>query len=244
MQRPRLFIMHRTNGGQLRFWPAGSDGWPAGSALSSSPPGTEQRSRKRARPDSASSPSADSNGSLGAAIGAQRTTSRNTTDLFQGGTANAYKVWLQGIDQQPAGKPAYASYIGAKLAQTFDNTGWGVGVVCCITADPRRKSTIRVPASDAIFSTKSQPHHLGGQHSFCGRSALLCLMRNFEQGLHQPSASTPTPTFNGARASGTVVSNGAAAHSSSSSLPSPQAHAPQGPAAAAAPARVAPTAGP
>jgi hypothetical protein len=115
--------------------------------------------------------------------------------------------------------------------------------VCCITADPRRKSTIRVPASDAIFSTKSQPHHLGGQHSFCGRSALLCLMRNFEQGLHQPSASTPTPTFNGARASGTVVSNGAAAHSSSSSLPSPQAHAPQGPAAAAAPARAAPTAG-
>ena len=115
--------------------------------------------------------------------------------------------------------------------------------MCCITADPRRKSTIRVPASDAIFSTKSQPHHLGGQHSFCGRSALLCLMRNFEQGLHQPSASTPTPTFNGARASGTVVSNGAApAHSSSSSLSPPQAHAPQSPAAAAVSARAAPTA--
>jgi len=183
----------------------------------------------------------DSNGSLGAAIGAQRTTSRNTTDLFQGGTANAYKVWLQGIDQQPAGKPAYASYIGAKLAQTFDNTGWGVGVVCCITADPRRKSTIRVPASDAILPTKSQPLSIWEDNT---DSVVDLLLRNFEQGLHQPSALTPIPTSNGARASGTVVSNGAAAHSSSSSLPSPQAHAPQGPAAAAAPARVAPTAGP
>jgi hypothetical protein len=60
---------------------------------------------------------------LGPAIGAQRTTNRNTTDLCQGGTANAFKVWLQGIDQQPASKPAYASNIGAKVTQKFDNTG-------------------------------------------------------------------------------------------------------------------------
>ena len=43
-----------------------------------------------------------------------------------------YKTWLQllqGIDPQPKGKPAYASYIGAKVAQHFE-TGWGVSVVC------------------------------------------------------------------------------------------------------------------
>jgi hypothetical protein len=42
-------------------------GWPVGSAPSSSPQGLETRSRKRARTDSASSPSADSNGSFGSA---------------------------------------------------------------------------------------------------------------------------------------------------------------------------------
>jgi hypothetical protein len=54
---------------------------------------------------------------------------------------------------------------------------------------------------------------------------------------------TPPPTSNGARASGTVVSNGAAAPSSSSYLPAPQAHAPQVPDAAVASARAAPDAG-
>ncbi len=37
-----------------------------------------------------------------------------------------YKTWLQllqGIDPQPKGKPAYASYIGAKVAQRI-KTGW------------------------------------------------------------------------------------------------------------------------
>jgi hypothetical protein len=118
--------------------------------------------------------------------------------------------------------------------------------VCCITADPRRKSTIRVPASDAIFPTKSQPFSIiweDNTDSVVDLRTLLCLVRNFEQGLYQLSASTPTPTSNRARASGTVVSNGAApAHSSSSSLSPPQAHAPQSPAAAAVSARAAPTA--
>jgi hypothetical protein len=68
-------------------------------------------------------------------------------------------------------------------------------------------------------------------------------VRNYEQGLHQPSTSIPPPTSNGARAHGTVVSNGAAAPSPSSALPPPQAHAPQAPAAAAASARAAPGAG-
>jgi hypothetical protein len=100
----------------------------------SSPQRLETRSRKRSRTHSASSPSADSNGSLGATVGAQRATSRITTD-YRGGTASAYKTWLQGIDPQTKGKPAYASYIGVKVAQQLE-TGWGVGVVCCITADP------------------------------------------------------------------------------------------------------------
>jgi hypothetical protein len=138
--------------------------WPAGSAPSSSPQGLETRSRKRARTYSALSPSADSNGSLGAAVRAQRTTSRITTD-YRGGTASAYKTWLQGIDPQTAGKPAYASYIGAKVAQHFDNTGFSAG--------------------------PSQAFHL------------------------DPPPDVP----NGARVSGTVVSNGAVAPSSSSSLP-------------------------
>jgi hypothetical protein len=105
-------------------------GWPASSAPSSSPQGLETRSRKRARTHSASSPYADSNG-----------------------TASAYKTWLQGIDPQTTGKPAHASYIGAKVAQHFDNTGWGVGVVCCITADPHRKSVTRTPAPDVYPTT-------------------------------------------------------------------------------------------
>jgi hypothetical protein len=100
---------------------------------------------KRPRTGSASSPSADSNGSLGA-VGAQRGTSRITTDRYQGDTASAYKTWVQGIDPKSAGKTSYASYIGAKVAQLF-STGWGVGVVCCIKADPYRKSVTRTPAN-------------------------------------------------------------------------------------------------
>jgi hypothetical protein len=93
----------------------------------------------------------------------ERTTSRVTTD-YRGGTANAYKTWLQSIDPQTGGKPAYASYIGAKVAQHFDNTDWGVGVVCCITADPQvgdqNASTGRhLPHKESAFL-----HHLRGQH--------------------------------------------------------------------------------
>jgi hypothetical protein len=46
---------------------------------------------------------------------------------------------------QTTGKPAYTSYIGAKVAQHFE-TGWGVGVVCFITADPRLRLMIGTPA--------------------------------------------------------------------------------------------------
>ncbi len=49
--------------------PAPPGGWPASSTSPSSPQGLETRSRKRARTDSASSPSADSNCTLGAVTG-------------------------------------------------------------------------------------------------------------------------------------------------------------------------------
>ena len=63
---------------------------------------------------------------------------------------------LPGIDPKAGGQPAYATYNGAKVDQQF-NAGWGIGVVCCITADPHRKSMTRTPAPDAIYPTKSQP---------------------------------------------------------------------------------------
>jgi hypothetical protein len=131
-------------------------GWPAGSTSSSSPQGLETRSRKHARTHSASSPPADSNCTLGAVVDAQRDISHVTTDSYQGNTASAYRTWLQSIDQQTTGKPAYTSYIGAKVAQHFE-TGWGVGVVCCITADPRLRLMTRTPAPDTLRPTKSQP---------------------------------------------------------------------------------------
>jgi len=132
-------------------------GWPAGSTSPSSPQGLEARSRKRARTDSASSPSAESNGTtLGAVVDAQRDIRRVTADSYQGHAPSTYRTWLQGIDPQTAGKPAYTSYIGAKVAQHFE-TGWGVGVVCCIASDPRLKSMTRTPAPDALRPTKSQP---------------------------------------------------------------------------------------
>jgi hypothetical protein len=107
---------------------------------------------------------------------------------YRGGTASAYKTWLQGIDPQTAGKPAYASYIGAKVAQHFD---WGVGVLCCITADPHRKSVTRTPAPDAtVYSTKSQPFSIiweDNTDSLVDLRRLQQFARNFEQGLHKPS---------------------------------------------------------
>ena len=111
-------------------------GWPAGSTYPSSPQGLETRSRKRTRTDSASSSSAASNCTLGAVVDAHRDIRRVTADSYQGNTTSTYRAWLQDIDPQTAGKPAYTSYIGAKVDQHFE-TGWGVSVVCCIAADPR-----------------------------------------------------------------------------------------------------------
>ena len=68
-----------------------------------------------------------------AICGIQRDIRRVIADSYQGHTPSTYRTWLQGIDPQTAGKPAYTSYIGAKVAQLFE-TGWGVGVVCCIAA--------------------------------------------------------------------------------------------------------------
>jgi hypothetical protein len=102
-------------------------GWPAGSTYPSSQQGFETRSRKRTRTDSASSPSAESNGTLGAVVDAHKDIRCVTADSYQGHTPSTYRAWLQDIDPQTAGKPAYTSYIGAKVAQPFE-TGWGVGV--------------------------------------------------------------------------------------------------------------------
>jgi hypothetical protein len=123
---------------------------------------------------------------LGATVGAQRSTNRITTD-YRGGTASAYKTWLQGIDPQTRGKP-YASYIGVKVAQQFE-TGWGVGVVCCITADLHCKSVTRRPASDAIYPTKCKPFSIVWQDntdSVVDLRRLLQYAQNFELGLHKP----------------------------------------------------------
>ena len=95
-------------------------------------------------------------GTLGAVVDAQRAIRRVTADSYQGHAPSTYRTWLQGIDPRTAGTPAYTSYIGAKVAQHFE-TGWGVGVVCCIAADPRLKSMTRTPAPDALRPTKSQP---------------------------------------------------------------------------------------
>jgi hypothetical protein len=152
----------------------------------SAAPGLDSRSRKRARTDSASSPSAYSNGSFWVGLGALRATSRITTDHYRGGTASAYKSWLQGIDPQTKGKP-YASYIGVKVAQQFE-TGWDVGVVCCITADLHCKSVTRRPASDAIYPTKSTISIVWQDNtdSVVDLRRLLQYAQNFELGLHKP----------------------------------------------------------
>jgi hypothetical protein len=104
------------------------------------------------------------------------------------------------------GKPAYTSYIDAKVAQHFE-TGWGVGVVCCITADPRLRSMTRTPAPDALRPTKSHPFSViweDNTDSVVDLRTLLQNVRNYEQGLHKPSTSIPPPTSNGARAHSTA----------------------------------------
>ena len=94
------------------------------------------------------------------------------------------------------GNPAYASYIGARVAQRFE-TDWGVGVVCCrITADPHRKSMTRTSASNAIYPTKSQPFSIiweDNTDSVVDLRRLQLYMRNFEQGLHKAHISAPPP---------------------------------------------------
>ena len=212
--------MHR-DARQRAAQPPPPGGWPAGSPSPSSPQGLETRSRKRARTHSATSPSADSNGTLGTVVDAQRAPRRVTADSYQGHTTSTYRSWLHDIDPRTAGAPAYTSYIGAKVAQHFE-TGWGVGVVCCIAADPRLKSVTRTPAPDALRPTKSQPFSIiweDNTDSVVDLRTLRQIMRNHEQGLHKPSTSIPPPTSNGARAQSTVVSQGAAAPSPSSALP-------------------------
>jgi hypothetical protein len=97
---------------------------------------------------------------------------------------------LQGIDPQTKGKPAYASYIGAKVAQRFE-TDWGVVVVCFVTADPHRKSMTRTPASDAIYPAKNQLSSIIWQDntdSVVDLRRLMQYVKNFGV-LHQPSTS-------------------------------------------------------
>jgi hypothetical protein len=184
--------MHR-DARQRAAQPPPPGGWPAGSPSPSSPQGLETRSRKRARTDSASSPSADPN--LGAVVDAQRAIRRVTADNYQGHTPSTYKTWLQGIDPRTAGTPAYTSYIGAKVTQHFE-TGWGVGVVYCIAADPLLKSITRTPPPDALRPTKSQPFSIiweDNTDSVVDLRTLRQTMRNHEQGLHKPSTSSPPP---------------------------------------------------
>jgi hypothetical protein len=64
---------------------------------------------------------------------------RMTTDSYQGDTANAYKTWLEGIDPKTAGKPAYESYISAKVTHQF-KTGWGVW--SCTASQPTLPSSL------------------------------------------------------------------------------------------------------
>jgi hypothetical protein len=178
-------------------------------------------------------------------VDAQRDIRRVTANSYQGHTPSTYRTWLLGIDPQTKGKPAYTSYIGAKGDQHFE-TGWGVGVVCCIAADPRLKSMTRMPSPDALRPTKRQSFSIiweDNTDSVVDLRRLLQIVRNYEQGLHKPSPSIPPPTSNGARSQSTVVSQGAAAPSPSSALPTPQVHPPKAPAAAAASARAAADAG-
>ena len=168
-----IFGYHQPNN-ELRFGPAPAT-LPIGDLEPNqgsiirrrAPQGPETRSCKRARTDPGSSSSADSNGSLGATSaprGPQAASPPTTEAAMPVPTRPGFK-W-QGIDQQTGGKPAYASYIGVKVAQHFE-TGWGVGVVCCITAVPHRPQVCdqNTSAGRHLPHKKSAfLHNLGGQH--------------------------------------------------------------------------------
>ena len=128
-------------------------------------------------------------------VDAQRDISSVTTDSYQGNTASSYRTRLQSIDQQTTGKPAYTSYIGAKVDQHFE-TGWGVGVICCITADQLLRSMTRTTTPDALRPTKSQPFSIiweDNTDSVVDLRMLRQNVRNYEQVLHKPSTSIPPP---------------------------------------------------
>jgi hypothetical protein len=126
-------------------------------------------------------------------VDAQRALRRITADSYQGHTTSTYRTWIQGIDPRTAGTPDYMSYIGAKVAQHFE-TGWGVGVVCCIAADLRLKSVTRTPSPDALRPTKSQPFSIiweDNTDSVVDLRTLLQIVRNYEQGLTSPPPRSP-----------------------------------------------------
>jgi hypothetical protein len=110
--------------------------------------------------------------------------------------------------------------------------------VCCITADPHRKSLTRRQRRTPSTPQKVSPSPSSGRTT----RRLQLYMRNFEQGLHKASTSAPPPTSKGDRAPDTVASHGAASFPSSAPSP-PQDHGSQAPAASAASARAAPGAG-
>jgi hypothetical protein len=68
--------------------------------------------------------------------------------MFPGGTANAYKTWLQTIAPEKAAR-SYISYIGAKVAMGFAGTG---GMMQCIEVHYDRKSETRVPSHVCIHA--------------------------------------------------------------------------------------------
>ena len=127
-------------------------------------------------------------------------TSRDTADRYRGSTASAYKAWLQSIDPKTGGLPAYTSYISAKVDQQF-NTGWGVGVVCCITADPHQeeKTMTRTPSPAAFYPTKSLPFSIIWEfntESVVDLHRMQLCMLNFERGLHKAPLAALPPTSN------------------------------------------------
>ena len=95
-----------------------------------------------------------------------------------------------------------------------------------------------------IYSIKSQPFSIIWEDNTDSAVRLMQYAQNFEQDLHKPSTSIPTPTSNGARDTTpvTVVPRGAAPSPSSARSP-PQDHGSQAPAAATASERAAPSAG-
>ena len=96
----------------------------------------------------------------------------------------------------------------ASVAQQFETgPSWGVGVVCCITADPHHKSGTRRPASDAIYPTKSKLFSIIRQDNtdfVVDLRRLLQHAQTFELCLYRPFTSI-LPTSNGARAPSAVA---------------------------------------